>query len=117
MSNGKDDNSMSDEMPAPPDLSALFQQHTQKINDACQQANKMFDAIKIRDQNVNTLTQTLTQEVNQVFTLAAAAKTPELAMLTIQPVLAVANLAFAQVPTTEQSSLSAIQQAFKPIEE
>jgi hypothetical protein len=113
----EENGSTNDSMPPPPDLSALFQQHTAKINDACQQATKAFEAIKTRDQKVEALTQSLTQEVNQVFMLAAAAKTPQLAMLTIQPVLAAANLAFAQVPTTEQSSISSLQSAFKTISE
>ena len=69
---------------------------------------------KARDQDVASMTQSLNSEVKKVFMLAAAAKTPELAMATIPPVLALANIAFAKVPLTDQKSLSEIQQAFAP---
>jgi hypothetical protein len=109
-----DDTGADTEMPAPPDLSSLFQKQTQQINDACQKAAQAFSVFKTRDQDVATLTQTLTAEVNQVFLLAAAAKTPQLAAATIPPVLALANTAFAAVPVTEQKTATEIQQAFAP---
>ncbi|MCF8467502.1 MAG: hypothetical protein K9G33_08890 [Sneathiella sp.] len=109
-----DDTGADAEMPAPPDLSSLFQKQIQQINDACQKASQAFSVFKARDQDVATLTQSLTTEVNQIFMLAAAAKTPQLAMATIPPGLALANTAFASVPVTEQKTAAEIQQAFAP---
>jgi hypothetical protein len=110
----ENDDGATDDMPVPPDLSSLFQKQTQQISDACQKASQAFSVFKTRDQDVATLTQTLTSEVNQVFMLAAAAKTPQLAMATIPPVLALANTAFAKVPVADQKTASEIQQAFAP---
>ncbi len=66
------------QMPAPPDLSPLFQ---------------------------------------KVFVIAAAAKSPELALASIPPVLALANAAFAEVPLADQKSQTALQAAFAPFTE
>lgn len=107
-----DDND--DDMPAPPDLTSLFQQQTQQINEACQNASQAFAVFKSRDSAVASLTQSLNSEVNEVFMMAEAAKTPQLAMATIPPVLALANTTFAKVPVTDQKTVSEIQQAFAP---
>ncbi|MBO0333066.1 hypothetical protein J0X12_05555 [Sneathiella sp. CAU 1612] len=103
-----------DEMPVPPDLTSLFQQQTQQINEACENASQAFAVFKSRDSAVASLTQSLNSEVNEVFMMAAAAKTPQLAMATIPPVLALANMTFAKVPVTDQKTVSEIQQAFAP---
>ena len=103
-----------DAMPAPPDLTSLFQKQTQQINEACQKASQAFAVFKTRDQDVASLSQSLNSEVNEVFMMAKAAKTPQLAMATIPPVLALANTIFAQVPVTDQKTQSEIQQAFAP---
>ncbi|WP_340151788.1 hypothetical protein [uncultured Sneathiella sp.] len=108
------DQSTDDGMPTPPDLTTLFQKHTQQIAAACQKANEAFAVFKSRDQDVATLTTSLNSEVNEVFMMAAAAKTPQLAVATIPPVLALANTTFAQVPVTEQKAVSEIQQNFSP---
>jgi hypothetical protein len=104
-----------EEMPTPPDLTALFQKQTEQINEACQKANQAFAVFKTRDQDVSSLTQSLNSEVNEVFMMAKAAKTPQLAMATIPPVLALANTTFAKVPVTDQKTQSEIQQAFAPL--
>lgn len=109
-----DEDAHTDDMPTPPDLTALFQKQTQQINDACQKAGQAFSVFKSRDQDVATLTQSLNSEVNEVFMMAQAAKTPQLAMATIPPVLALANTTFAAVPVTDQKTQSEIQQAFAP---
>ncbi|WP_339631263.1 hypothetical protein [uncultured Sneathiella sp.] len=106
--------SSDEEMPIPPDLTSLFQKQTQQIAAACQKANEAFAVFKSRDQDVATLTASLNSEVNEVFMMAAAAKTPQLAVATIPPVLALANTTFAQVPITEQKAVSEIQQKFAP---
>jgi hypothetical protein len=113
MTDTNDDNK-EDAMPAPPDLTSLFQKQTQQINEACQRASQAFAVLKARDQDVASLTQSLNSEVNEVFLMAKAAKTPPLAMAAIPPVLALANTTFAKVPVTDQKTQSEIQQAFAP---
>ncbi|TNE35702.1 MAG: hypothetical protein EP348_08370 [Alphaproteobacteria bacterium] len=103
-----------DAMPTPPDLTSLFQKQTNDINTACQQAAQAFSVFKTRDSDVQTLAQTLSAEVQQVFTMAAAVKTPQMALASIPPVLLVANTAFATVPVTDQKTQGEIQQAFAP---
>ncbi|MEX1034899.1 MAG: hypothetical protein WDZ54_03020 [Sneathiella sp.] len=103
-----------EEMPSPPDLTSLFQKQTQQIATAVQKANEAFAVFKNRDQDVASLTESLNSEINAVFMMAAAAKTPQLAIATIPPVLALANTTFAQVPVTDQKTGSEIQQAFAP---
>lgn len=114
MADVNDDNT-DDAMPTPPDLTSLFQKQTQQINEACRHANQAFSVFKTRDQDVASLTQSLNSEVNEVFMMAKAAKTPQLAMATIPPVLALANTAFAKVPVTDQKAQNEIQQAFAPV--
>ncbi len=105
-----------DGIPAPPDLTSLFQKQTQQINEACQKASQAFAVIKTRDSDVASLTRSLNSEVNKVFMMAKAAKTPQLAMASIPPVLAIANTTFAKVPVTDQKAVSEIQQAFAPFD-
>ena len=105
------------QMPAPPCLSSVFQKHSQQIEAACQKAGQAFSAIKSRDQDLSALIETLNQEVQKVFVIAAAAKSPELALASIPPVLALANAAFAEVPLTDQKSQTALQAAFAPFAE
>lgn len=113
MADANDDNNDND-MPVSPDLTSLFQKQTQQINDACEKASQAFSVFKTRDSDVASLTQSLNSEVNEVFMMAKAAKTPQLAMATIPPVLALANTTFAKVPVTDQKTVSEIQQAFAP---
>ncbi len=101
-------------MPPPPDLSSLFQQQTAEINAACEKAGQAFTVFKSRDQDVASLVQTLSSEVQKVLMIAAAAKSPELAIASIPPVLALANAAFATVPVTDQKTAEEIQRAFAP---
>ena len=82
MADANDDNNDND-MPVPPDLTSLFQKQTQQINDACEKASQAFSVFKTRDSDVASLTQSLNSEVNEVFMMAKAAKTPQLAMATI----------------------------------
>jgi hypothetical protein len=110
----KDGSSESDEMPVPPDLSSLFKEQTQQISEAIQKAQKSFETIKKRDQDVATLTETLTAEINEIFVIAAAAQTPQLAAASIPVVLALANAAFATVPISDQKALAEINEAFAP---
>lgn len=109
-----DEDVRTDDMPAPPDLTSLFQKQTQQINDACQKAGQAFSVFKSRDKDVAALTESFNSEVNAIFMMAQAAKTPQLAVATIPPVLALANTAFAAVPVADLKTQSDIQQAFAP---
>ena len=102
------------EMPPPPDLSSLFKAHSAGIEAACQKAGAAFSAIGARDQDLGTLVTKLGAEIEQVFTIAAAAKSPQLALASIPPVLALANTAFAAVPATDQKTQTALKDAFAP---
>lgn len=104
-------------MPEPPDLSDLFSQHTQKINDACQQAANAFSGVADKDKQIQTLTTSLTTEVNQAQTLAAAATTPQLAAVAAPAVKLLATMAFAKVAPSAEAALQALQSGFKQIKE
>ncbi len=104
-----------DTKPSPPDLTDLFAQHTQRINAACQQAADCFSGVKGRDEEIQTLTQSLSSEVTEVQTLAATATTPQLAAVAAQAVKLLAGVTFAKVAPASQKAQQSLQSSFKQI--
>ncbi|MBL4907553.1 MAG: hypothetical protein JKX94_08885 [Sneathiella sp.] len=100
------------EMPTPPDLSTLFQEQRDKLNNAYKESSKAFDVFNKRDVAFAALTTAYQQEIVQVLTIAKAVTTPVTAIASIPVVLAAANAAFAKAPVTEQTVTALIEEAF-----
>ena len=103
------------EIPAPPDLSSLYQEQTEKLEDARKAVSKAFDVFKERDQKVGVLANSYQEEMIKVLAIAKAVTTPPTAIASVPVVLAAANTAFAQAPITEQAVIAAINASFAPL--
>lgn len=112
-SNIKDDADA--QMPEPPDLSALYQAHSQKLKQAQAEANQAFDVFRERDQKVGALANTYQEEIVKVLAIAKAVSNPVTAVASVPVVLAAANAAFAQAPITEQATIAAIEASFSAL--
>ena len=103
-----------DDLPAPPDLTSLFEAQKKQLSEAQKEAQDAFKVFADRDAVIGKLTDAYQQELITVFTLAKAVTTPPTAVAAIPPVLAAANKAFAQAPLTEQQVLALIEGKFAP---
>ncbi len=103
-----------DEMPTPPDLSALFDEQSESLKAAQAKAQSAFSVFAERDELVGKLTETYNKELMTVFTIAKGVTTPPTALAAVPPVLMAANAAFAQMPVTEQAALAKMEAAFTP---
>lgn len=117
MESDKSSQQPDDSMPEPPDLWDLFTRHTQRINDACQQAADACSGVQDRDKQIQSLSNSLSSEVTKAQTLAAAATTPQLAAVAAPAVKLLATMAFAKVAPTAQAAQQALQSGFKQIKE
>ena len=100
------------EMPTPPDLSKLFQEQRDKLNNAYKESSKAFEVFTKRDVAFAALTTAYQQEIVQVLEIAKAVTTPVTAIASVPVVLAAANAAFAKAPVTEQTVTALIEDAF-----
>jgi len=103
-------------MPSAPDLSALYQKHSDTLKGAYRQSGTAFDIFAERDAQVGALAHAYQDEMVKVFTIAKAVQNPTMAIASVPLVLAAANMAFAKAPVTEQSVTSLIEDAFKPFQ-
>ncbi|MBL4666715.1 MAG: hypothetical protein JKY04_05005 [Sneathiella sp.] len=108
------DKTNDDQLPMPPDLSALYQEHRSKLNEAYANSSAAFDIFKQRDAQIGALSQAYSQEIVKVFTIAQAVVNPPTAIASVPLVLAAANEAFAKAPVTEAAITGMIEGAFAP---
>lgn len=85
------------EMPAPPDLTALFDKHSQLQQEAREKAFDYFEVVKTRDADIDSMTSNLESEINQVFLIAKAVQNAPMAIASVPVVLTLANGTFAKV--------------------
>lgn len=102
------------EMPVPPDLSALYQEHREKLNEAYANSSAAFEAFKQRDAQIGALSQAYQEEIVKVFTITQAVVNPPTAIASVPLVLSAANEAFAKAPVTEAALKALIEGTFSP---
>ncbi len=101
-------------MPAPPDLSDLYKQHTQELLEAQSAALGSFDVFKQRDQQVSQLVAAYEAEISEVFMIAKAVQNPTMAIASVPLVLAAANTALSKASGTESNLNALIDAEFAP---
>ena len=94
---------MPPEMPVPPDIDSLIQKQQKNLQSLYQASAEMYNAYASRDQLRSDLAASLADEINNVFTIAAAVKTSQQALVSIPLVLAAANSAFAGIPAAQEN--------------
>ncbi len=105
------------EMPTPIDLSPLYQEQIDKLEEAQKAASQAFDVFKERDQKIGILANSYQEEMVKVLAIAKAVSDPITAVASVPVVLAAANTAFAQAPVTEQAIIAAVNASFAPLKE
>ncbi|MEP3247323.1 MAG: hypothetical protein ABJN40_09665 [Sneathiella sp.] len=111
----KDRDNADAQMPEPPDLSALYQEQSQKLKQAQSEASQAFGVLRERDQKVGALANMYQEEIVKVLAIAKAVSDPISAVASIPVVLAAANAAFAQASITEQATIAAIDASFSAL--
>lgn len=99
-------------MPAPPDLTSLFDAQKTKISDAYKASSDAFKVFAARDAALTALTNVYNAEIIKVFGIAKMVTTPPTALASVPLVLAAANEALIQATVTDQTATSAIEAAF-----
>ena len=103
-----------DRMPAPPDLSDLYQQQTRELSEARSAALSSFDVFQQRTAQVSELVAAYETEISQVFLIAKAVQNPTMAIASVPLVLAAANTALSKASVTKKSISTLIDEQFAP---
>ncbi len=100
------------EMPSPPDLTSLFKDQSDKLDQTYKASSAAFDVFAQRDAQFAALTSAYQQEIVKVLTIAQSVANPPMAIASVPLVLAAANEAFAKAPVTEQAVTALIEARF-----